>query len=203
MIIESLPILEILKLGLVGLTFLLCLLSFILLYTEQKRKGDPRKKIIVSIYVYMGLTFFFFIGNVGLDLYQSYRTEDELIDENKGLKSRVTELENKEKLFKKTWIINGTFNLDFNKGGKDISFFTIPPTEINTYVTNNGFTGFTITNFRAIIMNDEIVFPVLGFQSTSFCSQGTIDISDEASTKSIVNLNNPISFVPIHNNGGQ
>jgi len=46
-------VLEILRVGLSGLCFLLSVLAFWLIHLEQGRRGDPRKGILQAIYVFM------------------------------------------------------------------------------------------------------------------------------------------------------
>ena len=50
---KALDVLEILRVGLAGLCFLLSLLSFWLIQREQRREGDPRKGILEAIYTFM------------------------------------------------------------------------------------------------------------------------------------------------------
>jgi hypothetical protein len=50
---ENLNVLEILRVGLAGLCFLLSLLSFWLIQREQQKEGDPRKGILQAIYTFM------------------------------------------------------------------------------------------------------------------------------------------------------
>jgi hypothetical protein len=52
---SSLNVLEILRLGLTGLCFLLSFLAFWLIHLEQQRTGDPRRGILQAIYTFMGL----------------------------------------------------------------------------------------------------------------------------------------------------
>ena len=202
--LADLPILDILKLGLVGLCFLLCLLSFYLLHTEQKREGPPRKRILVSIYVFMAATFLFFLSSALMEIYKISETNSRVRNENETMKARIEDMEFKEKMYEKSYVINGTFNLDYYAGGKDIKFYTIPQTDINTYVENEGVTGFSITNFKPVIVDNEIRFPTFGFQSSSYCSQGTIDINDKTASDYVIKIDNPISFFKIPNiNGGE
>src|ERR1700676_968508 len=51
--LENLNVLEILRVGLAGLCFLLSLLSFWLIQQEQQKEGDPRKGILQAIYTFM------------------------------------------------------------------------------------------------------------------------------------------------------
>ena len=195
--ILELPVLDILKLGLVGLCFLLCLLSFYLLYTEQRRDGNPRRMILRSIYVFMGVTLLFFIGNAVIEIYKSNIQNDLIHQENETLKNENEILKANEKLYKRSWTINGTFELDYYDGGRDVKFYTIPPTDINTYVLRPGVTGFSITNFKPVIIDDEALFPVFGFQSDVYCSTETVDINSEGFENHIVKLNTPVSFIKI------
>jgi|HubBroStandDraft_2_1064218.scaffolds.fasta_scaffold16942_2 hypothetical protein len=48
-------ILEILRLGLAGLCFLLSLLAFWLIYNEQRREGGPRRGVLRTIYAFIAL----------------------------------------------------------------------------------------------------------------------------------------------------
>jgi len=52
---SGLNVLEILRLGLTGLCFLLSLLAFRLINLEQQRSGDPRRGILQAIYTFMTL----------------------------------------------------------------------------------------------------------------------------------------------------
>jgi hypothetical protein len=52
---SNLNVLEILRVGLGGLCFLLALLAFWLIHLEQGRPGSPRKRILQAIYTFMGL----------------------------------------------------------------------------------------------------------------------------------------------------
>lgn len=56
-IFENLNVLEILRVGLSGLLFLLSFLAYRLIELEQKREGSPRRGIIRTIYVFMGANF--------------------------------------------------------------------------------------------------------------------------------------------------
>jgi hypothetical protein len=51
--LENINVLEILRVGLAGLCFLLSLLSFWLIQREQQKDGDPRKGILQAIYTFM------------------------------------------------------------------------------------------------------------------------------------------------------
>jgi hypothetical protein len=53
--LSNLNVLEILRLGLAGLCFLLSVLAFWLIHLEQKRAGNPRRGILQAIYTFMGL----------------------------------------------------------------------------------------------------------------------------------------------------
>jgi hypothetical protein len=53
--LTNLNVLEILRLGLAGLCFLLSVLAFWLIHLEQRRSGDPRRGILQAIYIFMGL----------------------------------------------------------------------------------------------------------------------------------------------------
>jgi len=53
--LSNLNVLEILRLGLAGLCFLLSLLAFWLIHLEQQRPGSPRRGILRAIYTFMGL----------------------------------------------------------------------------------------------------------------------------------------------------
>jgi len=57
-IVMSLPIVDILKLGLAGAAFLFLYLAFSLLRSEQK-KDQPRQLILKSIHIFMLLCFAF------------------------------------------------------------------------------------------------------------------------------------------------
>src|SRR5258708_6791836 len=48
-------VLEVLRVGLSGLCFLLSLLAFWLIWREQGRQGSPRKGILRTIYVFMAV----------------------------------------------------------------------------------------------------------------------------------------------------
>ncbi len=66
----SLNILEVLRVGLSGLLFLLSVLAFWLIRREQDRKEEPRKGIIETIYVFMavnliGAILVAFAGHIG------------------------------------------------------------------------------------------------------------------------------------------
>jgi hypothetical protein len=54
-IFPNLNVLEILRLGLAGLCFLLSLLAFWLIHSEQQREATPRKGILKAIYTFMGV----------------------------------------------------------------------------------------------------------------------------------------------------
>jgi hypothetical protein len=54
-ILANLNLLEILRLGLAGLSFLLSLLAFWLIHCEQQREATPRKGILKAIYTFMGI----------------------------------------------------------------------------------------------------------------------------------------------------
>lgn len=54
---KALDVLEILRVGLAGLCFLLSLLSFWLIQREQRRESDPRKGILQAIYTFMLVNF--------------------------------------------------------------------------------------------------------------------------------------------------
>jgi len=56
-IFKDLNVLEILRVGLGGLCFLLALLAFWLIWREQGRQGTPRKGILRAVYVFMGVNF--------------------------------------------------------------------------------------------------------------------------------------------------
>jgi hypothetical protein len=56
--LQQLDVLEILRLGLGGLCFMLSLLAFWLIHREQKRPGTPRRGLMRAIYVFMGVNFF-------------------------------------------------------------------------------------------------------------------------------------------------
>lgn len=66
-IFQNLNILEILRLGLAGLCFLLSLLALWLIYNEQKRPNSPRKGILRAIYTFMSLNLVaaFLVGAAG------------------------------------------------------------------------------------------------------------------------------------------
>ncbi|MBZ0192124.1 MAG: hypothetical protein K8F34_10605 [Candidatus Kuenenia stuttgartiensis] len=49
------PIVDILRVGLSGLCFLLAVLAYLLIGKEQARNGLPRKRIFTAIYVFMGI----------------------------------------------------------------------------------------------------------------------------------------------------
>lgn len=53
--LSNLNVVEILRLGLAGLCFLLSLLAFWLIHLEQTRPGNPRKRILQAIYIFMAL----------------------------------------------------------------------------------------------------------------------------------------------------
>jgi hypothetical protein len=53
--LSNLNVLEILRLGLAGLCFLLSVLAFWLIHLEQERPGEPRRGILQAIYTFMGL----------------------------------------------------------------------------------------------------------------------------------------------------
>jgi len=55
--LSNLNILEILRLGLTGLSFLLSLLAFWLIHREQQRAASPRKGILHAIYTFMAVNF--------------------------------------------------------------------------------------------------------------------------------------------------
>ena len=53
-LLSDLNILEILRLGVLGLCFLLSLLAFLLIRIEQQRDRQPRKGILQAIYIFVG-----------------------------------------------------------------------------------------------------------------------------------------------------
>jgi hypothetical protein len=55
--LSNLNILEILRLGLSGLSFMLSLLAFWLIHREQQRAASPRKGILHAIYTFMAVNF--------------------------------------------------------------------------------------------------------------------------------------------------
>jgi hypothetical protein len=56
--LENLNVVQILRVGLAGLCFLLSLLAFWLIQREQQRPGDPRSGILRSIYTFMTVNMF-------------------------------------------------------------------------------------------------------------------------------------------------
>jgi len=54
---NNINVLEILRVGLAGLCFLLSLLAFWLIHREQQRAANPRKGILRAIYTFMGVNF--------------------------------------------------------------------------------------------------------------------------------------------------
>ncbi|MBN1649274.1 MAG: hypothetical protein JW874_14650 [Spirochaetales bacterium] len=178
---ENLQILEILKLGLIGLGFLLCLFSFLLINTEQKRENGARKKVLKSIYVFMGVTILFFAGNLLLELIKIQR----------------------EHVYEQTWTIKGTFDLDYDEGGSEIKYFTIPSSDITTFYSADGRTGYCISNFKPNVMNGKIVFPDLGFQSEKYSSMGNIQFSPEDVGNNPIVVHKPVQFREKPETGGQ
>jgi hypothetical protein len=67
-VFKNLDVLEILRLGLAGLCFLLSLLAFFLIYREQGREGKPREGITRAIYTFMAVNLVtaLIVGTVGL-----------------------------------------------------------------------------------------------------------------------------------------
>jgi hypothetical protein len=67
-VFKNLDVLEILRLGLAGLCFLLSLLAFFLIYREQGREGKPREGITRAIYTFMAVNLVtaVIVGAVGL-----------------------------------------------------------------------------------------------------------------------------------------
>ena len=67
-IFKNLDVLEILRVGLAGLCFLLSLLAFFLIYREQGREGMPRVGITRAIYTFMAVNLVtaIIVGTVGL-----------------------------------------------------------------------------------------------------------------------------------------
>lgn len=67
-VFKNLDVLEILRLGLAGLCFLLSLLAFFLIYREQGREGKPREGITRAIYTFMAVNLItaLIVGTVGL-----------------------------------------------------------------------------------------------------------------------------------------
>jgi hypothetical protein len=67
-VFKNLDVLQILRVGLAGLCFLLSLLAFFLIYREQSREGKPRAGITRAIYTFMGVNLVtaFLVGAVGL-----------------------------------------------------------------------------------------------------------------------------------------
>src|SRR5260221_13919586 len=67
-VFKDLDVLEILRLGLAGLCFLLSLLAFFLIYREQGREGKPREGITRAIYTFMAVNLVtaLIVGAVGL-----------------------------------------------------------------------------------------------------------------------------------------
>jgi hypothetical protein len=67
-VFKNLDVLEILRLGLAGLCFLLSLLAFFLIYREQGREGMPRVGITRAIYTFMAVNLVtaIIVGTVGL-----------------------------------------------------------------------------------------------------------------------------------------
>src|SRR5215469_17736827 len=57
-------ILEILRLGLAGLCFLLSLLAFWLIYNEQRRESGPRKGVLHAVYAFIALNMVLALGVV-------------------------------------------------------------------------------------------------------------------------------------------
>jgi hypothetical protein len=55
---DNLNVVEILRIGLSGLLFLLSLLAYRLIDGEQRRAGTPRKGILRTIYIFMGVNLF-------------------------------------------------------------------------------------------------------------------------------------------------
>ena len=51
--LSGLNVVQILRVGLAGLCFLLALLAFWLIQREQQRPGDPRHGILRAIYTFM------------------------------------------------------------------------------------------------------------------------------------------------------
>jgi len=54
---ENLNVIEILRLGLSGLLFLFTVLAYRLINREQQRDGEPRRGILQTIFIFMGINF--------------------------------------------------------------------------------------------------------------------------------------------------
>ena len=88
--LDDLDVLEVLKLGFVGIAFLLAALTFLLLRAEQKVTPYPRDKMIKSISTFMAFSLVLAVGSLFIQTrpdpaeIQAYRTTltrlDALID---------------------------------------------------------------------------------------------------------------------------
>jgi hypothetical protein len=195
----EIPFLEILKLGLIGLGFLLSLFTFLLLRNEQNRDGAVRKNMITAIYVFMIFSFIFFVINTGFEIWNKMNTASKLAKNNEDLILEKEKLENQLAIFNESWTINGSFSIDYHAGGKDMKFYTIPPTEITTFVVSEGVTGFSLSNFKATVVNEDRFFPNIGFTSEKYDSKGAYEINRDYDTFDdkmlFIKLNNPIQFM--------
>ena len=62
--LDDLDVLAVLKLGFVGIAFLLAALTFLLLRAEQKVKPYPRNKMIISIFAFMAFSLVLAVGSL-------------------------------------------------------------------------------------------------------------------------------------------
>ncbi|USG60688.1 hypothetical protein NBZ79_16095 [Sneathiella marina] len=88
---ENLEFTEILKLGFVGIAFLLAVLAFLLLRTEQG-KDSPRPRMITSIYVFMAFSLILAGAALFLEARKTDTSDGEIITAYKSKLSKISGL---------------------------------------------------------------------------------------------------------------
>ena len=88
---ENLDFTAILKLGFVGIAFLLAVLAFLLLRAEQG-KDSPRPKMITSIYVFMVFSLLLASAAMILEVRKSNTDDEEIVAAYKSKLSKISGL---------------------------------------------------------------------------------------------------------------
>ncbi|MEH6526407.1 MAG: hypothetical protein V7723_10060 [Sneathiella sp.] len=88
---ENLDFPEILKLGFVGIAFLLAVLAFLLLKTEQG-KDNPRPKMITPIYVFMVFSLLLAGAAMLLEVRKSDTSDGQIVEAYKGKLNKINGL---------------------------------------------------------------------------------------------------------------